>query len=141
MIEYSGYTGLLISAFLAATILPFSSEVILTGLALSGEYDLFWLWFFATLGNVLGAMTNWGLGRYLLRFQEKRWFPLSQKDIHKAHEMFLKYGLWTLLFAWVPVIGDPLTFIAGVFRVPILIFTVLVFLGKGTRYALVIYLL
>lgn len=141
MIEYNGYIGLFISAFLAATVFPFSSEVILTTLVLSGKYHLAWLWFSATIGNGLGAIANWVLGRYLLRFQGERWFPFSQKDMNKARERFLKYGVWILLFAWIPVIGDPLTFIAGVFRVPLVIFTILVFLGKGIRYVFVIWLL
>ncbi|MDM8567805.1 YqaA family protein [Candidatus Halobeggiatoa sp. HSG11] len=132
---------LFISAFLSATILPFSSEIILTSLVLSGEYNLLILWVSATVGNVIGAIINWWLGRYVIIFQEKKWFPFKQKELNKAREIFLKYGLWTLLFAWLPIIGDPLTFIAGVFRVPIGIFTMLVLLGKGLRYAVVIYLL
>jgi len=141
MIEYSIYISLSISAFLSATILPFSSEIILTSFVLSEKYNLSMLWISATIGNILGSIINWWLGRYLIVFQEKLWFPFSQKDIDKARKIFLNYGLWILLFAWLPIIGDPLTFIAGVFRVPIFIFIVLVSLGKGIRYAIVIYLL
>jgi membrane protein YqaA with SNARE-associated domain len=126
------------SAFLAATLLPFSSEILLASLTFSGEYNLIGLWVSVTLGNVAGSVINWLLGRYVLRFSRIFW--LSQSEIDKARQLFLNYGVWMLLFAWVPIIGDPLTFIAGIFRVPILLFCVLVFLGKGTRYFIVMFI-
>lgn len=124
------YFSLFISAFLAATLLPLSSELFLASLILSGKYNLMGLWFYATLGNMTGSITNWFLGRYFIGFFSH----------DRAREIFLKYGIWTLLFAWLPVIGDPLTIIAGLFRVPILLFTLLVFLGKGSRYLVIIFL-
>ena len=135
-----GYLSLFVSAFLAATLLPFSSEVLLATYILSGEYNLMWLWIWATLGNVTGSVVNWVLGRYFIQLVARSRFLFSQSEIDKAQDLFLKYGVWTLLLAWLPVVGDPLTFIAGVFRVPILLFIVLVFLGKGSRYFVVIYL-
>lgn len=135
------YIGLLVSAFLAATILPLSSEVVLAGMALSGSYSIFLLWAFATAGNLGGAIVNWGLGRYCLYFQNRRWFPFSQKTLDKTRKYFLRYGVWCLLFAWLPVVGDPLTFVGGVFRVPLVLFTVLVFLGKGARYAALLWII
>lgn len=142
------YLSLFVSAFLAATLLPLSSEVFLITLILSGKYNLIWLWFWATLGNVTGSMINWILGCYFfhLQLQNKMRFPLfplfpfSKNEIDKARALFLKWGVWTLLLAWLPVIGDPLTFIAGIFRTPFLLFIILVLLGKGTRYFVVIYL-
>jgi len=107
--------SLFVSALLAATLLPFSSEVFLTSLVLSGKYNLMCLWFWATFGNVTGSLINWILGRYFLQLQNKIGFPFSQDEIGKAQKTFLKYGVWTLLLAWLPVVGDPLTFIAGVF--------------------------
>ena len=135
------YGGLLVSAFLAATILPLSSEVVLAAMALSGSYLLFWLWVCATAGNLAGAMVNWGLGRYCLRFQERRWFPFSRDTLETSQRHFLRFGVWSLLFAWVPLVGDPLTFVAGVLRVPFLLFTLLVFLGKAGRYAVLLWLI
>jgi len=125
------YFSLFISAFLAATILPLSSELLLASLILSGKYNLMGLWFYATLGNVTGSIINWFLGRYFTGFFSHE----------RAREIFVKYGIWTLLFAWMPIIGDPLTIIAGIFRVPFLLFTILVFLGKGTRYLVIIFLI
>jgi membrane protein YqaA with SNARE-associated domain len=135
------YFSLFISAFLAATLLPISSEIFLASLVLSGKYDLMWLWAWATVGNVTGSMINWVLGRYFIRLVDKSELNKSQSNIDKAKKMFLKYGTWTLLLTWLPVIGDPLSFIAGVFRVPIFLFILLVSLGKGVRYFIVIYLI
>lgn len=133
------YLSLFISAFVAATLLPFYSEVIL-GVMLVNGADPLWLWLSATGGNTLGAWVNWLLGRYLLHFQHKKWFPFKPQSLQKAQDSFNKYGLWSLLFAWLPIIGDPITFIAGIMKVRVLPFIMLVFIGKGLRYAVVILL-
>lgn len=126
------------SAFIAATIFPFYSEAMLFGLIRAGEPAL-WLWAVATLGNTLGSVVNYFLGRYLLHFQHKRWFYFTPIQIERMQVKFRKYGVWSLLFAWLPVVGDPLTLVAGVMRVPFAVFLVLVALGKSLRYAAVIY--
>ena len=133
-----GYVGLFLSAFLAATVLPFSSEAVLVGLMAAGDYDMIWLWFLASLGNVLGAAVNWGLGRFCLRWQDRRWFPVDKEKLDRAGRWFSRYGVWSLLLAWVPFIGDPLTFAAGVLRVNFWLFLLLVSIGKAGRYAVVI---
>ncbi|MEZ5510475.1 MAG: YqaA family protein [Gammaproteobacteria bacterium] len=125
------------SAFLAATFLPFYSEVILVALLLQGESPLA-LWTAATLGNTLGSGVSWIMGRYLLHFQDRRWFPFKPESLHKAQAWFQKYGEWTLLFAWLPVGGDALPFIAGIMRVHPVTMLVLCGIGKGIRYAVVI---
>ena len=121
-------------AFLAATILPLQSEAVLAGLYLSGNYNAALLLFTATAGNVLGACVNWWLGRHLQRFKDKRWFPVSKKLLARARIIYRRYGVWTLLLAWVPFIGDPLTIIAGILRTPFWLFAVLVTFGKAGRY-------
>lgn len=133
-----GYVGLFLSALLAATVLPFSSEAVLVGLMAAGDYDMTWLWFLASLGNVLGAAVNWGLGRFCLRWQDRRWFPVDKEKLDRAGRWFSRYGVWSLLLAWVPIIGDPLTFAAGVLRVNFWLFLLLVSIGKAGRYAVVI---
>ena len=133
-----GYVGLFLSALLAATVLPFSSEAVLVGLMAARDYDMIWLWFLASLGNVLGAAVNWGLGRFCLRWQDRRWFPVDKEKLDRAGRWFSRYGVWSLLLAWVPFIGDPLTFAAGVLRVNFWLFLLLVSIGKAGRYAVVI---
>lgn len=130
----SGLLTLFFGSLLAATILPFSSEALLVGLHLSGDYPLTTLWLVATLGNVAGGQINWLLGRYCLRFQSHKWFPVTPLAMAQAKERFLHWGQYSLLLAWVPVIGDPLTFAAGAFEVSFVRFTLLILLGKGGRY-------
>ena len=128
------YLSLFIVSFLAATILPFSSEAILATYLLSEIYNKFLLIFFASFGNILGSIFNWLLGIYFLKFQNKKWFPFSKTQIDRSSRWFKKYGKWSLLFAWVPIIGDPITFIAGTMRIKFLIFLLLVSFGKIMRY-------
>jgi len=99
-----------------------------------------WIWCVATTGNTLGSAVNWVLGRYLIHFEHKPWFPFKGKSLQKAQQGFQKYGVWSLLFAWLPIGGDALTFIAGVMRVPFFIFIFLTAIGKGLRYLVVILL-
>jgi len=129
------YLSLFFTAFLAATLLPAYSEILFAGL-ISAGYDPLALWLWATAGNSLGSAVNWGLGRYLLHFQDRRWFPFKENSLAAAQRWFQKFGVWSLLMAWLPIGGDALTFIAGVMRVPFIIFFVLTAIGKGTRYAL-----
>lgn len=133
-----GYVGLFMTAFLAATLLPLSSEAVLAALGNAGGFDVTLLFAVATLGNTLGAVVNWALGRFCLRWTGRRWFPVSEEQLSRAGDRFRKYGIWSLLFAWLPVVGDPLTFAAGVLRIRFLPFVILVGIGKGARYAAVI---
>ncbi len=88
-------------------------------------------------GNTAGAVVNWLLGRFLSQFSERRWYPLTQAQQQRASAWFQRLGLWSLLFAWLPVVGDPLTVVAGVLRVRFLPFLVLVAVGKTGRYIIV----
>ncbi len=134
------YFSLFFSSFISATLLPFYSEAVLGGLVLQ-SYPVMPLWFAATLGNTLGAVINWLLGRYLLHFQNRKWFPFNLEKLSKAQNLFHRYGQWSLLFAWLPVVGDPLTFIAGTLRTAFLPFLLLVAIGKGMRYWVIIFVL
>ncbi len=133
------YLGLFFTAFLAATILPAYSELFFAGLIHQG-YSPLLLWATATVGNTLGSMVNWGLGRYLLHYQDRRWFPFKPQHLSSAQGWFQRYGVWSLLLAWAPIIGDALTFIAGVMRVRLPLFVFLVAVGKGLRYFIVLLL-
>lgn len=125
-------------SFLAATLIPMSSEVILGSLVAATGSDILALWLLATAGNTLGGVVNWALGLYCLRWQERSWFPFTTDQLDRAERWFSRYGTWTLLLAWLPVVGDPLTFAAGVLRVRLLVFVIFVTAGKGARYVMVV---
>jgi membrane protein YqaA with SNARE-associated domain len=127
------------SAFLAATILPFYSEVMLYALLREGGDPLV-LVIVATLGNTLGAVVNWVLGLYLLHFQDRRWFYFSRQQIETAQLWYQRYGFWSLLMAWLPIGGDALTLIAGIMKVRLWLFLLLVGTGKCLRYLSVVYI-
>lgn len=135
LIEF-GYAGLFLASFLAATILPLSSEVILSLLLINGLNPTI-LVCVATLGNVLGAFVNYAMGAWGSIFFTRKVIKISDDEFFKAKQRFQKYGVTSLLFAWVPIIGDPLTLVAGVLRINILVFFVLVSLGKLIRYVIV----
>lgn len=128
------YAGLFASALIASTILPMQSEAVLVALILQGDHPVAALLIVATLGNVLGAVLNWLLGRFLLRFKDKRWFPASAAQLSRAQGWYHRYGRWSLLGSWLPVIGDPITVVAGILREPLPSFLLLVTLAKGFRY-------
>jgi len=134
------YLSLFAISFLAATILPFSSEFTLAGLIATSNYDNLLLLIVASFGNVLGSVVNWALGFYSRNFTTKKWFPFKDKQIEKSSLWFSKFGKWSLLFVWVPIIGDPLTLVAGLLRVRFLEFLILVIIGKISRYLVIFYL-
>ncbi len=135
------YLSLFVISFLAATILPFSSELTLAGLIVTSNYDNLLLLIVASFGNVLGSVVNWALGFYSRNLSSKKWFPFKETQIEKSSKWFRKFGKWSLLFAWFPVLGDPLTLIAGLLRVKFLDFIILVAIGKVSRYLVVFYLI
>ena len=135
-LAFAGLGGLFLAAFIAATLFPASSEAALAGLVASGAYDPWLLIGVASLGNILGASANWGLGRWAA---ESRWVR-GNRHLTRAGSYFQRYGRWSLLFSWLPVIGDPLTLAAGLARLPFLAFLVPVALGKIARYLAVFHL-
>ena len=135
------YLSLFAISFLAATILPFSSELTLAGLIATSNYDNIILLIVASFGNTLGSVVNWALGFYSRNLTTKKWFPFKETQIERSSQWFKKFGRWSLLFAWVPIIGDPLTLVAGLLRVRFLDFIILVAIGKVSRYLIVFYLM
>lgn len=132
------YLTLFTVSFLAATLLPLGSEALLL-YDISQNYSLLLLWFFATIGNTIGSFVNYWLGLKGESYLEKKGH-ISEKQMQKASSYFNKYGGWTLFLSWVPIIGDPLTFIAGVFHYSFKWFAFIVCVAKGLRYAVVIFL-
>ncbi|MEC9152623.1 MAG: YqaA family protein [Pseudomonadota bacterium] len=133
MVEF-GYLGLFATAFLAATLIPVSSEVVLGALSKAEGFEIWLLVAVASAGNTLGSIVNWILGRYCLHWRDQRWFPIKPAMLTLATKRFHRYGLWSLLLAWLPIVGDPLTFAAGVLGVRLPIFVTLVAIGKVVRY-------
>ncbi|MBY6206469.1 MULTISPECIES: YqaA family protein [Halomonas] len=131
--------SLFVVAMVSATLLPGGSEVWLTALWCGGESPLA-LWWVATLGNTLGSLINVGLGRYATHYVDRRWFPASPQGLARAQRWYRKGGEASLLLAWVPVIGDPLTVLAGIARLPWWRALVWILVSKGGRYALVLWL-
>ncbi|WP_282286878.1 YqaA family protein [Pseudomonas sp. PS02302] len=133
----SVYLGLAALAFGAATLLPLQSEAALAGLLLTERYATALLLLAATLGNVAGSTLNWWLGTHLERFRQRRWFPLAPQRLARIQAAYQRWGWWSLLLSWTPVIGDPLTLVAGVMREPLWRFLLVVTLAKAARYAVV----
>jgi membrane protein YqaA with SNARE-associated domain len=131
------YLSVFISAFLAATILPAQSEAILAYQLSTAPSAFVGLIAVATLGNVLGAIVNWALGRFLTQYRNRAWFPIRAHQLEKAERQYRKYGRFTLLLSWVPFIGDPITVVAGVLREPLWSFMLLVSIAKSARYIVI----
>jgi membrane protein YqaA with SNARE-associated domain len=131
-----GYPALFLLSFLASTILPLGSEWLLAALVVKGM-DPGLSVAVATAGNTLGACTTFGIGLYGGPFLINRVLRIADASRYKAVKLFGKYGLWSLLFSWVPVVGDPLCFVAGVLRVRFELFVVLVLAGKLARYGII----
>ncbi|MDF3172154.1 DedA family protein [Pseudomonas sp. ER28] len=136
MFEFTSYLGLFLAAFAAATLFPMQSEAVLATMLVSEHYVPLVLLAVATAGNVLGSVANWALGIGVEHFKHKRWFPVSEAKLEKAQSFYQRYGYWSLLLSWVPIIGDPITLVAGVMREPFWRFLLLVSLAKGGRYLL-----
>lgn len=132
--DAAAYGGLFLSALVAATILPMQSEAVLAGLILAGRQPVGWLLLAASLGNVLGSVVNYALGRMVERFSGRRWFPASPEALARARGHYERWGRWSLLLSWAPVVGDPLTVIAGMLREKLWRFVLLVTVAKVGRY-------
>jgi membrane protein YqaA with SNARE-associated domain len=135
--ELAAYGGLFAAAFIAATILPMQSEAALAALLAGGSFPAAALIAVASLGNVLGSVVNWLIGRGIERFRDRPWFPASPAKLHRATRWYRRYGRWSLLLSWAPVIGDPLTVVAGALGEPLWSFVAIVAIAKVARYLVV----
>jgi membrane protein YqaA with SNARE-associated domain len=133
------YLGLFLTALLAATLLPAQSEAAVAAMLVSGHRT--WLVIaVASVGNILGSVINWWLGTQAARLGNRRWFPLKSKQMERAAAWYRRYGRWSLLLSWVPIVGDPLTVVAGVLRERLAIFVLFVAIAKIGRYVTLAYL-
>jgi membrane protein YqaA with SNARE-associated domain len=135
-----GLWGLFMASFLAATVLPFSSEAVLAAMTL-GPWSGTALWSVASLGNWLGGMSSYGLGRLGDLDRILRWLRTDPAKAHRMQAWVDRYGAWTALLAWLPVVGDPLAIALGLGKARAFPVAVLMFIGKAARYAVVLALL
>ena len=133
-----GYWGMLISAFTAGSFFPFSSEAVMFGLMAAG-LDPFTLAIYGTIGNVLGSLVNYGIGRMGKMEWIKQYLHVSKKDLDKAERFMAGRGAWMGFFAFVPIIGSAITIALGLMRANLLITTISITLGKIVRYAILIW--
>lgn len=135
--ETIGLFGLFVSAFISSTIAPGGSEAVLAYMVSEKQFIIEQLVFIATIGNTLGALTTWLLGNLAAKK-----FPaeelLSEKK-QKSLKVVKRWGSWILLFSWLPIIGDGLCFAGGWLRLPLLLSSTMIFLGKAIRYSLIAY--
>ena len=128
---------LFLSAFGAATLLPLQSEVVLLACLYDAQYGAWLLITVASIGNILGSCVNWYLGVRVEQFKHKTWFPVSTQKIEQAQNIYQKYGSWSLLLSWMPIIGDPITLIAGLLKENFWRFVWIVSLAKSGRYVFI----
>jgi membrane protein YqaA with SNARE-associated domain len=129
------YLGLFATSVAAGSFLPLPSEAAFVALLISSDLALWGLLMTATMGNVAGSAINWLLGLGATRFVGRRWFPVSGEGLDRARNWYHRYGRWSLLMSWVPIIGDPLTVAAGLMREPLWSFILIVSVAKFIRYA------
>ena len=129
--------GLALSAFLAATFLPGTTEAVLAGLIVATDIEVWLLVTVASAFNVLGSGVNYAMGRYLDRFRHSRFFPVSAGRLEWAQARFSRWGAWALLLSWVPVVGDAFPVAAGLMRVSPWVAFPLIAVGKTARFVVI----
>jgi membrane protein YqaA with SNARE-associated domain len=139
--DLAAYLSMFSSGLVAATLLPAQSEAVLVSLVLGGAQPVWALVTVASAGNVLGAVINWALGRSIERFRDRRWFPVGPAALASAQTRYQRWGKWSLLLSWMPIIGDPLTLAAGFLREPLPVFLLFVTIAKTARYLVLVALI
>lgn len=133
-----GYTGMLLAAFLAGSIFPFSSEMVMAGLMTTG-LDPIKLAFYGTVGNVLGSALNYGVGRMGKVEWFEKYLHVNQKDLDRAERFMAGRGAWMGFFAFLPLLGSAITILLGLMRSNVVITFIAITLGKIFRYIILIY--
>jgi membrane protein YqaA with SNARE-associated domain len=133
----AAYVGLFFAAMAAGAILPVPSEAAFVAVLLTSDNPAWIAVTVATVGNVIGSVINWLIGLGIERLRDKPWFPFSEASLARAEAWYHRYGRWSLLFSFVPIIGDPLTVVAGIMRERFWPFLLLVGIAKLGRYVVV----
>ena len=140
MSSLSALFSLFVVALLSASILPLQSEALLVYMQHNGNYAVLMLLVVASIGNIIGSVLNWWIGLGVSKLEDRKWFPIRERDIDRGIVWFARFGRWALLFSWVPIIGDPITLVAGFLRMPLLEFLVIVAIAKTARYAILLWI-
>jgi membrane protein YqaA with SNARE-associated domain len=127
--------GLFFSALIAATLFPMGSEIVLIAL-LEQDHTIGLLWLIATSGNVLGSCINYVIGYWASEYITDKY--QNARSWRQGQKLYNRYGVWSLLLAWLPIVGDPITLVAGLAKTNFKLFVLLVTMGKGARYAVLI---
>ena len=130
--------GLFLSAFISSTIAPGGSEAVLAYMVTENKFNVEELVLIATIGNTLGAFTTWFLG--VLAAKKFPAESLLSDRKQKSLAVVKRWGIWILLFSWLPIVGDGLCFAGGWLKLPIVISAVAIFMGKAIRYIFVAYI-
>jgi membrane protein YqaA with SNARE-associated domain len=133
-----GYWGMLLAAFLAGSFFPFSSEAVMVGLMATG-LDPWQLMIYGTIGNVLGSVVNYGVGRMGKLEWIEKYLHVKKTDLDKAERFMAGRGAWMGFFAFLPVLGSAITILLGLMRANIVISLVSITIGKLFRYLVLIY--
>lgn len=136
LITSQAYPSLFLLSFLASTVVPLGSEWLLVAMV-AGGYDPVLCVAVATAGNTLGACTTYAIGLFGGPFLIGRILRITDEARQKAERLYARYGSWSLLLSWLPIVGDPLCLVGGILRVRFGRFSILVFLGKLARYIIV----
>lgn len=135
-----GLWGLGLAAFVAGTLAPMQSEIVYAALYLTESASPMTLLLVASVANTLGSVVNWFIGRFLEYFRDRKWFPIQQRQLDRAQDWWMRYGVWSLLLSWAPG-GGWITVISGVMRTPLWLFTLIVAVAKTGRYVVFAWLL
>ena len=134
-LSHYGYVSLFLLSFLASTIIPIGSEWLLITMVIKGMNPILSV-ASATTGNTLGACTTYAIGIYGSEWVSRKLLRFDELSRKRAEMFYAKFGVWSLLFSWLPIVGDPLCLAGGLLRINFGVFLLLVFVGKLLRYGL-----
>ena len=137
LIATFGYTGLFAISFLAATLFPLGSEAVVILMVARG-YNSALVLTVATAGNYLGALTNYYVGRWGADFLFARYIQINPRALQRSQTIYQRWGAPVLFFSWAPIVGDALTVVSGMLKLPLGVFSFWVLLGKALRYLVVV---
>ncbi|AQS46435.1 MULTISPECIES: YqaA family protein [Thioclava] len=139
MLENVSLLGLFVSALLAATPIPFQSEVVFVALQTLGTQNIWLMILVAAVGNTIGSLVTYAIGLGVTRWKDRKWFPANETQLARGHRWFERWGIGLLLLSWAPG-GDLICLVAGILRMSMWLFLPLVFLAKAGRYAVLAWL-